>query len=52
MPKLLTNGHPPAHCSGAAGKTPKEQMLAILDRTTTKTWKKDAGRLRQLAAAV
>jgi len=42
MPKLLTNGQ----------KTPKEQMLAILDRTTAKTWKKDVGRLRQLAAAV
>ena len=42
MPKLLTNGQ----------KTPKEQMLAILDRTTAKTWKKDACRLRALAAAV
>ena len=42
MPKLLTNG----------SKTPKEQMLAILDRTAAKTWKKDAARLRKLAAAV
>ncbi|MFH1968966.1 MAG: site-specific integrase, partial [Verrucomicrobiota bacterium] len=42
MPKLLTNGQ----------KTPKDQMLTILDRTTAKTWKKDAGRLRQLAAAL
>lgn len=37
MPKLLTNGH----------KTPKEQMLGILDRTTAKTWQKDAQRLRE-----
>jgi len=42
IPKLLTNGQ----------KTPKEQMLAILDRTTAKTWKKDTARLRELAAAV
>ena len=42
MPKLLTNG----------SKTPKEQMLAILDRTAAKTWKKDVARLRKLAAAV
>ena len=38
MPKLLTNGH----------KSPKEEMLAILDRTTAKTWQKDAKRLREL----
>ncbi len=42
MPKLLTNGH----------KTPKEQILAILDRSTTKTWQRDAKRLRELAAAL
>jgi integrase len=38
MPKLLTNGQ----------KTPKEQMLEILDRTTAKTWQKDAKRFREL----
>jgi len=42
MPKLLTNG----------SKTPKEQMLEILDATTAKTWKKDAARLRKLIAAI
>ena len=42
IPKLLTNGQ----------KTLKDQMLAILDRTTAKTWKKDAAQLRQLAAAL
>jgi hypothetical protein len=40
MPKLLTNG----------SKTPKEQMLEILDGTTAKAWKKDAARLRALVA--
>ena len=38
MPKLLTNG----------SKTPKEQMLEILNATTGKTWKNDASRLREL----
>jgi integrase len=42
MPKLLTNG----------SKTPKEQMLEILDATTAKTWKNDAARLRKLIAAI
>ena len=42
MPKLLTNGH----------KTPKEKMLAILDRTKTKTWQKDVKRLRELVTAL
>ena len=42
MPKLLTNGN----------KTPKEQILEILDVTTAKTWKKDAARLRKLIAAI
>jgi len=42
MPNLLTNGH----------KAPKEEMLAILDRTTTKTWKKDVKRLRELVTAL
>lgn len=42
MPKLLTNG---TH-------TPKEQMLAILDGMTGKTWKKDAERVRVLAASL
>ncbi|MDO9542081.1 MAG: tyrosine-type recombinase/integrase [Kiritimatiellia bacterium] len=45
IPKLLTNGHP-----GEAGKTFKDQMIEILDRTTIKTWKKDVARLRQLVA--
>lgn len=40
MPKLLTNG----------SKTPKDQMLEILDGTTPKTWKKDTARLRTLVA--
>lgn len=39
MPKLLTNGH----------KTPKEEMLEILDRISAKTPQKDAKRLRELA---
>lgn len=38
MPKLLTN----------STKTPKEEMLAILDRTTAKTWQKDTKRLREM----
>ncbi len=42
MPKLLTNG----------SKTPKEEMLEILDRSTAKAWKKDANRLRKLVAAL
>jgi len=42
MPKLLTNGQ----------KTPKEQMLSILERTTLKTWQKDAKRIRELVAAL
>ncbi len=42
MPKLLTNGN----------KTPKEEMLAILDRTKTKTWQKDVKRLRELVTAL
>ncbi|HUI06633.1 MAG TPA: tyrosine-type recombinase/integrase [Verrucomicrobiae bacterium] len=42
MPKLLTNGH----------KTPKEEILAILDRTTAKSWQKDAKRLRELVASI
>jgi len=42
MPKLLTNGQ----------KTPKEQMLSILGRTTLKTWQKDAKRLRELIEAL
>ena len=42
MPKLLTNG----------AKTPKEQMLEILEATTAKTWKNDAARLRSLVAAL
>jgi acyl-CoA reductase-like NAD-dependent aldehyde dehydrogenase len=40
MPKLLTNG----------AKTLKEKMLGILDRTTGKTWEKDAVKLRALIA--
>ena len=42
MPKLLTNG----------SKTPKEQMLEILDATTAKTWKKDVARLRTFVACL
>ena len=42
MPELLTN----------VQKAPKEQMLEILDRTTTKTWQKDSEMLRKLAAAL
>ena len=42
MPKLLTNG----------AKLPKDQILEILDRTTAKTWKKDAAKLRALATAL
>ena len=42
MPKLLTNGQ----------KTPKEEMLSILDQTAAKTWQKDAKRLRELVIAL
>ncbi len=42
MPKLLTNGN----------RTPKEEMLEILDRTSAKTWQKDANRLRELVGAL
>jgi integrase len=42
MPKLLTNGH----------KTPKEQMLEILDGISAKTWQRDSKRLRELTAAL
>ncbi len=42
MPKLLTNGQ----------KTPKEQMIRILDRTTLKTWQKDVKHLRKLIVAI
>lgn len=42
MPKLLTDG----------AKTPKEQMLEILDGITAKSWMKDAGRLRALIASL
>ncbi len=42
MPKLLTNGH----------MTPKGQMLEIFERTTNKTWQKDAKQVRELVAAL
>jgi integrase len=42
MPKLLTSG----------AKTPRDQMLEILDGTTAKTWERDAARLRELVAAL
>lgn len=42
MPKLLTNG----------SKTPKEQMLEILEKTTAKTWKKDVTQLKDLVNAL
>ena len=42
MPKLLTNGT----------KTPKDQMIQILDRSNAKGWKKDAKRLRELIALI
>ncbi len=42
MPNLLTSG----------SKSPKAQMLEILDQTTVKTWEKDVARLKKLAAAV
>ena len=38
MPNLLTNG----------SKTPKDQMLEILDGTTAETWKADVLRLKEL----
>lgn len=40
MPKLLTNGN----------KTPKDEMLEILDRISAKSWQKDAKRLHELVA--
>jgi integrase len=42
MPKLLTNGH----------KTPKDQILEILDRISARTWQKDGERLRGLVSAL
>ena len=42
MPKLHTNGN----------KTPKDEMLEILDRISATTWQKDAKRLRELVAAL
>jgi len=42
MPKLLTNGH----------KTPKDQMLEILDRISDRTWQKDSEKLRGLMSAL
>ncbi len=42
MPKLLTNG----------SKTHKESMLEILDGTSSKRWKKDAARIRELVAKI
>jgi integrase len=42
MPKLLTNGH----------RTPKEEMLEILNKTSAKTWLRDSRRLRELVAAL
>jgi integrase len=42
MPRLLTNGH----------KTPKDQILEILDRISAKTWQKESERLRKLVAAL
>lgn len=42
MPKLLTNGH----------KTPKDQILEILDRSSPKTWPKDRQRLRDIATSL
>lgn len=42
MPKLLTNGQ----------KSPKEQMLKILDRTMAKSWQRDVTYLRGLIEAL
>lgn len=42
MPNLLTNG----------SKSPKDQLLEILDATTAQTWQKDVARLRELLAAL
>lgn len=42
MPNLLTNG----------SKTPKDQMLEILDKTTVKSWERDMVRLRALVTAL
>ena len=42
MHKLLTNGQ----------KSPKDQILGILNRSTAKTWKKDAKRLQDLVASL
>jgi hypothetical protein len=42
MPKLLTNGQ----------KTPKEQMLEILEGISAKTWRKDTKHLRELVASL
>ena len=38
MPKLLTNGR----------KSPKEEIVELLDKTTAKTWKKSKARLKKM----
>ena len=44
MPKMLADGPRPASL--------KEQMMAILDNMTAKTWKADSQRLRKLVATL
>jgi integrase len=42
MPKLLTNGQ----------KSPKDELLEILAKTTAKTWKKNKARMKELLAVL
>jgi hypothetical protein len=42
MPKLLTNGQ----------KSPKDELLEILAKTTVKTWKKNKARMKKLLATL
>ena len=49
MPKLLTNGHRPSRRGyGEAGKSPKDEMRAFLERMTAKDLKHSKARLLAL----
>jgi hypothetical protein len=44
MPRMLADSPRPS--------SPKEEMLAILDQTSAKTWRADSRRLRKLVATI
>jgi hypothetical protein len=49
----ISKGVPIGHAEAAnhGHKTPKDQMLEILDRISARTWQKDSERLRGLVSA-